>query len=251
MCKAKAKDGGSGGSSAPEAGQFEDYDGFACTATIGMMEAFIGDSGEKPQHVDIWLGDSGTSHHIKSSPTGMINVTKCPPGTTIRQVQGIVGVEEWGTVLLQVDGQDGKRVIKLEQTLIVPGISVNLFSMHRVLSIGYLLVYGEVADKCILKKKTTDGAMMQIATMSMKKGRATLDCKLFSGHRRSSGPALQIDTFREELNMQLLHRQLGHSEIDTMQKLLNGKLVRGIDSIKVDNLQACDFCELGKLSQAH
>ena len=70
---------------------------------------------------------------------------------------------------------------------------------------GYLPVYGEVADRCILKKKIADGAMTHIATMSMKKGRATLDCELFSSPRRSSGPALQIDAFRVELNMQLHH----------------------------------------------
>ena len=56
---------------------------------------------------DIWLGNSGASHHIKSSSAGMINVTKCSPGTTIRQVQGTTDVEEWGSVLLQVDGSDG------------------------------------------------------------------------------------------------------------------------------------------------
>ena len=54
-------------------------------------------------------------------------MTKCPPGTTIRQVQGTVDVEERGSVLLQVDGQDGKNLIRLDQTLIVPGITVKLF----------------------------------------------------------------------------------------------------------------------------
>ena len=114
---------------------------------------------------------------------------------------------------------------------------------------GYLLVYGEVVDKCILEKKTADSAMKQIATMSMKKGRATLDCKLFSSSRRSSGPTLQIDTFVVELNMQLLHRRLGHFGIDAMRKLMSGKLVRGVDNIKVENLRPCEFCKQGKLPQ--
>ena len=112
MCKAKTEDGASSGSRTPEAGQFEDDDGFACTVTIGNAEAMIGDVGEKSNHVDVWLGDSGASHHIKSSSSGMIDVMKCPPGTTIRQVQGTVDVKEWGSVLLQVDGQDGKKLIR-------------------------------------------------------------------------------------------------------------------------------------------
>ena len=114
---------------------------------------------------------------------------------------------------------------------------------------GYLPVYGEVADKCVIKKKTADGSMTQIATMTIKKGRATLDCEPISSSRRSSGPALQIDTFRVELNMQLLHRRMGHSGIDAMRKLLVGKLVRGIDGIKIEDLQLCDFCKQGKLPQ--
>ena len=49
--------------------------------------------------------------------------------------------------------------------------------------------------------------------------------------------------------MQLLHRRMGHSGIDPMKKLLFGKLVRGIDSIKIEDLQPCDFCKQGKLSR--
>ena len=84
MCKSTKTDGNtSGGSRTPEAGQFDTYDGFACTVTIGSAEAFIGESGDASKPVDIWLGDSRASHHIKSSSIGMINVSKCPQGTTI------------------------------------------------------------------------------------------------------------------------------------------------------------------------
>ena len=51
--------------------------------------------------------------------------------------------------------------------------------------------------------------------------------------------------------MQLLHCRMGHSGIDAMRKLLMGKLVRGIDSIKIEDLQPCDFCKQGKLPQGH
>ena len=32
-----------------------------------------------------------------------------------------------------------------------------------------------------------------------------------------------------------------------MKKLLMGKLVRGIEGVKVQDLQPCDFCKVGKL----
>ena len=85
--------------------------------------------------------------------------------------------------------------------------------------------------------------------MSIKNGRSTLDCQLVDSPLRSSGAAQQIDTYKVELDMQLLHRRLGHSGNDAMRKLLNGHLVRGIDNVKIQVISACDFCELGKLSQ--
>ena len=130
MCKSKSEGGSSSGNKGQgEASLSEEYDGFACTVTIGSVEAMIGDAAAtKTKFSDIYLGDIGVSHRIKSSSAGMIKVTKCPPDTKIRQVQGTVDVEEWGSVLLQVDGSEGKRVIRLDETLIVPSIIVNLFS---------------------------------------------------------------------------------------------------------------------------
>ena len=78
-------------------------------------------------------------------------------------------------MLLEVDGQNGKRVIRLDETLIVPNISVNLFSIQRMLSKGYLPVYGEVDNKCIIKEKDSTDKMVQVAAMTMNNGRATLD----------------------------------------------------------------------------
>ena len=251
MCKSKSDGGTSSGNQGHgEAGLSEEYDGFACTVTIGIVEAMIGDAAAaKTKLSDIWLGDSGASHHIKSSSANMINVTRCPPGTTIWQVQSTVDVEKLGSVLLQVDGSEGKRIIRLDETLIVPGITVHLFSLQRLLDIGYIPVYGEVANKCIVKKVDAKGATIQVATMTVIKGRSTLDCDYFNSPLRSSGPAPQIDTFRVELDMQLLHRRMGHSRIDAMRKLLYKKLVSGIDSIKIEDLQPCDFCKIGKLPQ--
>ena len=130
-----------------------------------------------------------------------------------------------------MDGADGKTTIRLDETLSVPGITVYLFSLQRVLDMGYLPVYGEVRDKCIIKKAAVDGALTQVATMTIKKGRAILDCASTTSPRRTSGPALQVDILKVELNMQLLHRRMGHSGIDAMRKLLMGRLVRGIEGV--------------------
>ena len=163
-------------------------------------------------------------------------------------MQGVVEVHEWGTVLLEVDGADGKRIIKLHQTLIVPNINSNLFSLQRVINHGFLPVYGEVDGKCVIKKINDDGGYSQVATMTVINGRATLDCRMVenSGENMSG-----VDSYsaKVELDMNLLHRQLGHSGNDAMQKLLIGGLVRGIDKVKVEALGGTDFCKTGKLAQ--
>lgn len=111
------------------------------TVSIGLVNAFIGEAASTGTDLsDIWLGDSGATNHIKSTSENMVDVEDCPPGTKIRQVQGTVDVRQWGTVLLQVDAAEGKKIIRLTECLIVPQISVNLFSMQRVLDLGYLLI---------------------------------------------------------------------------------------------------------------
>ena len=76
---------------------------------------------------------------------------------------------------MEVEGDSGKRVIKLAQTLIVPGIRVNLFSLQRVVDKGYMPVFGEVETKVFIEKISTGGSLS--ATMSVNKGRLTLDCR--------------------------------------------------------------------------
>ena len=49
--------------------------------------------------------------------------------------------------------------------------------------------------------------------------------------------------------MGLLHRRLGHSGNDAMEKLLKSDLVRGTSQVKIEELGGCDFCKLGKLTQ--
>ena len=49
--------------------------------------------------------------------------------------------------------------------------------------------------------------------------------------------------------MGLLHRRMGHSGNDAMQKLLKGDLVRVTSHVKIEELGGCDFCKLGKLTQ--
>ena len=256
----RASASGSGGGSnkkAAESAHVDSMEGFKCEVFTGdqQPEAMVVEvdlAGSDQRGNETWLGDSGSSHHIKSTSAGMIDVKPCPAGTRIRQVQGVVDVAEWGTVLLEVDGEHGKHVMKLSETLIVPDINVNLFSLQRVIKHGYLPVYGEVEGKCIIKKRTSAGSLVQVAAMSVIDGRSTLDCKIVDICRSGSGAApltSVIDSFKVELSMGLLHRRLGHSGSDALKKMFSGDMVRGISKVKKEELGVCDWCKLGKLAQ--
>ena len=195
--------------------------------------------GETKQQIDEWLGDTSSSHHIKSTRKGMIH---CPPRTKIRQVQGVVEVRKWGTLLLEVDNTDGKRKMKLQETLIVPNNKVDLFSLYRVVKNGFWPMYVEVVGKCIIKKKIDSGGNTQAATMTVIDVRATLGYRLvenFGEIRQASG----VDNYiaKVELDMNLLHRRMENLGNDAMLKLLKGDMVRGIDKLKVEALRGCDF----------
>ena len=104
------------------------------------------------------------------------------------------------------------------------------------------------------QERSADGDLVQVATMSVLRGRATLDCRLVEHFDGRSGAAPQIhtsDSFsaKMELTMGLLHRRMGHSGSEAMQKLLRGDMVRGVSKVKIEELGSCDFCKLGKLTQ--
>ena len=89
-----------------------------------------------------WMADTGSSRHLKGGTMGIFDIQDYPKGMKINFVQGVVKVKQWESILLEVDGDSGKRIIKLSQTLIVPSIRVNIFSLLRVVDKGYLLVFG-------------------------------------------------------------------------------------------------------------
>ena len=115
---------------------------------------------------------------------------------------------------------------------------------------GFLLVYGEVEGKCIIEKKIDGGGYSQVATMTVIDGRAILDCRLVENYGESEQLS-GVDSYSAnvELDISILHRRLGHSGNDAVQKLLKGDIVRGIDKLKVEALAGSYFCKLRKLTQ--
>ena len=92
MCKgagdraSSSRVGGAGSKEQPEAAKFDTYESFACEIFIGQahlegMVVEVGLAGSTNQPDGTWLGGTGSSHHIKSTKTGMVNLEPCPPRT--------------------------------------------------------------------------------------------------------------------------------------------------------------------------
>ena len=97
MCKGASEQasgsggGGVGQKKQPKATQCDSFESFACEVFIGqeqpvgmIVEVDLAGSSNQPD--DMWLGDTRSSRHIKSTRAGMVNVEPCPPGMRIRQV---------------------------------------------------------------------------------------------------------------------------------------------------------------------
>ena len=149
-------------------------------------------------------------------------------------------------MLLEVDGVQGKRLMRLREVLIVPNIKVNMFSLQRVIDIGYIPVFEEKAGKCLIKKPIDGEGLVQVATMTVKTGRLTLDCRVVDAYKEGpSRPTVDAYTAKGVLTVDLLHRRLGHSGNDALQKLLRGNSVRGADRSRSVNCCRAAFANLG------
>ena len=107
--------------------------------------------------------------------------------------------------------------------------------MQRVVDKGYSPAFGEIDGKVLIKKKGQKGSLEQVATMSVSRGRLTLDCRqvmLVKGFQRELGHVAMA----AQLTMPLLHRRLGHSAEGALHKMIKGKMVRGIDGVEQTSL---------------
>ena len=132
----------------------------------------------------------------------------------------------------------GSRNLLLSEVLYIPTMDFNLLSLQKIIKANCIPVFGQIQDKCIIKKLLQDGEQEQIALLDNANGRLTLECDMAprtpaalpftSTHHQflpalpptptsstiysktaspTSTPALHVI----QLDMTLLHRRLGHS----------------------------------------
>ena len=72
-----------------------------------------------PTFHEIWLGNSGASHHTTHDMKNCLCFTQLDKPFKIQQVQGVVHVTHGGTVDLITDSETGPRPLRLHGVLYI------------------------------------------------------------------------------------------------------------------------------------
>ena len=107
----------------------------------------------------IWPAYSGASHHTTYDMGNFTDFTELSTPYRIKQVQGEVIVTHFGTVDLIVQSATCPRLLTLAKVLYIPTMTFNLLSLQKIINERFIPVFGELNNKCIIKKVLPTGDM--------------------------------------------------------------------------------------------
>ena len=218
----------------------------------GFSEVLVGEvhmgTGDGDGEEREWVCDSGADFHMTGDITLFESIENIPSVFYVKQVQGKVQVTQWGVVLLCTDGADGEKLeLQLRQVLYVPGMKVNIFSLQRIRCKGACsyTFKGAPSPQDVIPIFNRDGK--QIATMrETTKARPTLICtRMEECEYEMEGEALGA----KGVQMDLLHRRLGHTSQSVIERLVREQLVRGLEEGVTGEMGMCRGCKMGRSSE--
>lgn len=116
---------------------------FAGIALMAMGRARVAGACRKAPRSNQWLIDSGASQHMTGYASKLTRVRACHPvDITMANGEGSTAVTE-GTARLIISCEKGTRQLTLDNVLIVPGMTVSLFSVRRAARRGFTTSFTE------------------------------------------------------------------------------------------------------------
>ena len=194
-----------------------------------------------------WVCDSGADYHMSGDPTLFSFLENIPSTFYVKQIMGRVAVTQWGTVKLRTDGVDGKKkLLELHEVLFMPGMKVNIFSLQRIRSRGACSFSFQGVPRPEGVVQIFNRVGEQIATMKeTSKARPTLICsRLQCTDDVDEGEILGA----KGVQMELLHKRLGHTSQSGMERLVREQMVRGLEEGVKGEFGMCRGCKLGRAS---
>ena len=153
---------------------------------------------------------------------------------------------------LITNGEGGKkRELELREVLFMPGMKVNIFSLQRIrrkgaCSYSFQGVPDPMGAIPILNKKG-----VQIATMrETEKARPTLICTRLHEADTHGKEGLEGEVLGGKgVQMDLLHRRLGHTSQSVIERLVREQMVRGLEEGVKGEFGMCRGCKMGRSSE--
>ena len=203
-----------------------------------------------------WLGDSGASRHVCNDLRLMWDVEVREDPILLRQLSGEIKVYVTGTIKLECRNMEGVPVVlDLYDTLYIPQTKVNLFSLQKLRKAHYRLVQQQQIGAEWIQN---EGGQFVGSLEEDVEGRAVVNCKtLLPPIPPLLSSLLPVEKVAEEahvaaVDLELLHRRLGHMGKTAMARLGKEELVRGLEGGVVGEMGVCRGCELGKpLAKPH
>ena len=199
-----------------------------------------------------WVCDSGADCHMTGDATLFDSLELIPSKFFVKQIMGRVPVLKWGTVRLQTDGVNGvKKKLELREVLFMPGMKVNIFSLQRIRSKGACsyTFHGEPQPGRLIPIFNRDEE--QIATMKETvRARPTLICeRLKHADGDEGGEEVEAEVLGGKgIQMELLHKRLGHTSQSVIDRLVREQMVRGLEEGVKGEFGMCRGCKMGRAS---
>jgi len=186
-----------------------------------------------------WLIDSGASSHMTWDYKDLTDIKFIPPRVITAADGKRMICDRSGTVYLEVWNGTKWNSITLQNVLFVPGICLKLLSLCSTTSVGFWAKLSE--EHCDIGKKSKRFVRAErFAGLHYLKVKAK--------RREIVYKVSEDDPTAEEQHLELLHRRLGHLNVQYIRKLVDS----GAEGIAIKDkeedfgIYRCDGCILGK-----
>ena len=185
-----------------------------------------------------WLIDSGASAHMSGNRSLFSNIRQRPAITIKTAADMPYETSLHGDIPLNVHGKD----LIIKDVLYLPSFNKNLLSVGSMVEHGVTTTF----SKRGFTMKSATGIKIISGQMS--------ECRLYTFTAKSSvknaGHAAIADA---DCNMNsaldLLHRRMGHVNVDSLRTLIRSKGATGINATGEEPLQFCKTCAKSKITR--
>ncbi|MCP4339240.1 MAG: DDE-type integrase/transposase/recombinase, partial [Desulfobulbaceae bacterium] len=181
--------------------------------------------------------DSGATKHMSSQKERFVDYKELTePQDVVLGNGDVVPAIGIGTLEINFQVGNGKRVLRLNNCLYVPDMNVTLFSVPATVEKGHEVIFRRDAA-CVMK----DGKVILRAPL---KHRAYV----LNPPTVDSNVSFQAAT-KGSLSFEVWHQRFGHLGKKNMKKLSSGQFVENLEILDQNDDYFCEACVMGKQAQ--